>query len=52
LANQPGDQLLEAADLVITIGYDPVQYDPSIWNRSVQRKIIHLDALPADLDTS
>jgi acetolactate synthase I/II/III large subunit len=52
LANQPGDRLLEAADLVITIGYDPVEYDPSIWNGSIQRKIIHLDALPADLDTS
>jgi acetolactate synthase I/II/III large subunit len=52
LANQPGDRLLEAADLVITIGYDPVEYDPSIWNGSIQRKIIHVDALPADLDTS
>lgn len=51
LANQAGDRLLEAADLVITIGYDPVEYDPSIWNRSTQRKIIDIDAIAADLDT-
>ena len=51
LANQPGDGLLEAADLVITVGYDPVEYDPSIWNRSSNRTIIHVDVLPTDLDT-
>lgn len=26
--NQPGDMLLGAADLVLTIGYDPIEYDP------------------------
>jgi acetolactate synthase-1/2/3 large subunit len=52
LANQLGDQLLEAADLVITIGYDAVEYDPSIWNRSIQREIIDIDNIPADLDAS
>jgi acetolactate synthase-1/2/3 large subunit len=51
IANQPADRLLEAADLVITIGYDTVEYDPSIWNGSKRRKIIHVDALQADLDT-
>jgi acetolactate synthase-1/2/3 large subunit len=50
IANQPADRLLEAADLVITIGYDAVEYDPSIWNGSRRRKIIHIDALRADLD--
>lgn len=50
IANQPADRLLDAADLVITIGYDPVEYDPSIWNGSKRRKIIHVDALRADLD--
>src|SRR3984885_3285224 len=28
LANQPGDRLLDSADLIITIGYDPVEYPP------------------------
>jgi acetolactate synthase I/II/III large subunit len=52
LANQPGDRLLDSADLVITIGYDPVEYPPSDWNRNSGRKLIHLDVLPADLDNS
>jgi len=50
LANQPADRLLEAADLVITVGYDPVEYDPQIWNKGRDRKIIHIDILSADLD--
>jgi acetolactate synthase-1/2/3 large subunit len=50
LANQPADRLLESADLVITVGYDPVEYGPSVWNGKSQRKILHIDVLPADLD--
>jgi acetolactate synthase-1/2/3 large subunit len=50
LANQPADRLLDSADLVITVGYDPVEYVPSEWNGNAKRKIIHIDALPADLD--
>jgi acetolactate synthase-1/2/3 large subunit len=51
LANQAADRLLEAADLVITIGYDPVEYWPSLWNKDRDRKVIHIDTLPADLDS-
>jgi acetolactate synthase-1/2/3 large subunit len=50
LANQPADRLLESADLVVTIGYDAVEYDPSLWNGPSPRPILHIDALPADLD--
>jgi acetolactate synthase I/II/III large subunit len=50
LANQPADRLLDAADLVITIGYDPVEYWPPEWNANINRKIIHIDVLPTDLD--
>jgi acetolactate synthase I/II/III large subunit len=50
LANQPADRLLDSADLVITVGYDPVEYWPSEWNANAGRKIIHIDVLPADLD--
>lgn len=52
LANQPGDRLLDSADLVITIGYDAVEYPPADWNRNNVRKIIHIDVLPSDLDNS
>ncbi len=52
IANQPADQLLAAADLVITIGYDPVEYWPSLWNKTeAGRTIIHVDVKEADLDT-
>jgi acetolactate synthase-1/2/3 large subunit len=50
--NQPGDHLLAAADLVITIGYDPVEFWPSIWNRGNKRPIIHVDSGRADIDSS
>ena len=26
--NQPADQLLQKADLVVSVGYDPIEYDP------------------------
>jgi acetolactate synthase I/II/III large subunit len=52
LANQPGDRLLDSADLIITIGYDPVEYPPEEWNRTNPRKVIHIDVLPAELDKS
>jgi acetolactate synthase I/II/III large subunit len=52
LANQPADRLLDSADLVITIGYDPVEYWPPEWNAGSSRKIIHIDMLPADLENS
>ena len=50
LANQPADLLLDAADLVITVGYDPVEYWPPEWNAKTDRKIIHIDVASADLD--
>ncbi len=37
---------------MISIGYDPVEYWPSIWNKGNKRPIVHLDALPADIDNS
>jgi len=50
LDNSPGDELLAAADVIITIGYDPVEYDPSIWNHQRHAKIIHVDSIRADID--
>lgn len=48
--NQPGDRLLDSADLVITIGYDPVEYWPPEWNLEKKRKIIHIDVITSTLD--
>jgi thiamine pyrophosphate-dependent acetolactate synthase large subunit-like protein len=48
--NQPGDKVLAGADLVLTVGYDPVEYDPSFWNVGKARAIIHLDSSPCEID--
>jgi acetolactate synthase-1/2/3 large subunit len=44
--NQPGDKLLESADLVLAVGFNPVEYDPETWNAEGRLPIIHLDATP------
>ncbi len=41
---------LENADVVITLGYDMVEYHPSLWNKNSNRQIIHADFLPAEID--
>ncbi|WP_035353334.1 thiamine pyrophosphate-dependent enzyme [Edaphobacter aggregans] len=50
LDNTPGDELLASADVIITVGYDPVEYDPSIWNHPRKAKIVHIDSTRADVD--
>ncbi|MBN3523978.1 acetolactate synthase AlsS [Paenibacillus apiarius] len=48
--NQPGDDLLAQADVVLTVGYDPVEYDPKFWNGDGLRHIVHVDEVQADID--
>jgi acetolactate synthase I/II/III large subunit len=48
--NQPADQLLDQADVVITVGYDPIEYDESLWNHGKHRSIVHIDNIPSDID--
>ena len=50
LDNSLGDELLAAADVIITVGYDPVEYDPSLWNHLRTAKLIHIDSNLADID--
>jgi acetolactate synthase I/II/III large subunit len=50
VANQPADEVLETADLVVTIGYDAVEYWPSLWNKGRDRTIVHIDVVPAELE--
>lgn len=50
IANQPADRLLGSADLIVAVGYNPVEYWPSLWNAGARRGIVHIDVLPADLD--
>jgi acetolactate synthase-1/2/3 large subunit len=48
--NQPGDVVVAKADVLVTIGYDAVEYDPVLWNVDVDRTIVHIDTIPADVD--
>ncbi len=44
--NQAGDRLLHMADLIICIGYSPVEYEPAMWNTG-NATLVHIDVLPA-----
>jgi len=48
--NQPADRLLDAADVVVAVGYSPVEYEPGLWNKGRERQLVHIDAVPADID--
>jgi acetolactate synthase-1/2/3 large subunit len=41
---------VDAADVVITVGYDMVEYPPRLWNAGFDKKIVHIDFLPAEVD--
>ena len=40
----------DRADVVIAVGYDLVEYAPERWNPDGDKKIIHVDQLPAEVD--
>ncbi len=41
---------IDAADVVITLGYDMVEYHPKLWNHNDDKIIIHADFLPTEID--
>ena len=49
--NQPGDIVIGHADVLVTVGFDPVEYDPRLWNSNPARTVIHIDEVAADIDT-
>ncbi len=40
----------EKADVIVCVGYDMVEYHPDMWNPDNDKTIIHIDALPAEVD--
>jgi len=40
----------DRADVVICVGYDLVEFHPYLWHPSKDRKIIHIDLSPAEVD--
>ena len=50
---QPKDVVacaIDAADVVLVLGYDMVEYHPELWNSKGDKHIIHADFLPAEID--
>ena len=40
----------EKTDVVVCVGYDMVEYHPDVWNPEGDKTIVHIDALPAEVD--
>jgi len=41
---------IERADLIITIGYNIVEYPPFVWNKNLDKKIINIDFTESEVD--
>ena len=50
--NQTGDKLLQQSDLVITLGYDAIEYEPRNWNKENTLNIVSLDTAPVQIDNN
>ena len=42
----------DRADLVISVGYDLVEYAPARWNPDGKKRIVHIDTQPAEVDAA
>ena len=40
----------DRADVIVCVGYDMVEYHPYLWHPTKDKKIIHVDSLPAEVD--
>ncbi len=45
-----GTCAIDAADLVIAIGFDMVEYHPHLWNPDGSKPIVNIDFQPAEID--
>jgi len=41
---------IDRADLIITVGYNIVEYPPYVWNRNLDKNIINVDFVEAETD--
>lgn len=48
--NQPGDMLLKRSDLVLAVGYDPIEYEARNWNAEKDARIVVIDEVPMEID--
>ena len=43
---------LAKADVVVCVGYDLVEWSPSLWNPKGDKRVVHVDSRPAEIDAS
>jgi acetolactate synthase-1/2/3 large subunit len=43
---------LARADLVVCVGYDLVEWAPALWNPRGDKRVVHIDSRPAEIDAS
>lgn len=51
-SNRPGNDILDISDLVVTIGYNTAEIDPTIWNSKADKECIHIDSAPPMIENS
>ena len=44
-------EVFDAADLVIAVGYNLVEWLPEAWNTGVDKRLVHVDFEPAETDS-
>ncbi len=44
------NRAIDGADLIITLGFDMVEYHPELWNPGRDKRVLHIDFLPAEID--
>ena len=49
-AHDYGDCGFDRADVILCVGFDMVEYHPFLWHPTRDRKIVHIDASPAEVD--
>jgi len=47
--NQIGDTILKESDLIIAVGYDPIEYEARNWNVGRTGEIINLDSVKPEI---
>lgn len=43
---------LAAADVVVCVGYDLIEWAPALWNPKGDKRVVHVDTRPAEIDAS
>ena len=43
---------LAQADVVVCVGYDLVEWAPALWNPKGDKRVVHIDSRPAEIDAS